>query len=206
MAAWNASNFLRGNGILSAAFEADSPLGPIALAAGIPPAAFWVVLAFDQDEAAAEALLADFDAQGFTLDEGWEDDAEPDLRLLSPTLRVPCDACGRDLRPGLEERTDPAGRAACVACGTTNDIAERVFAVHGPEALAECYPRAADPDWIDPGTLLALRMPCPGCAYPLTGLAETGVCPECGRRYDKVRILEEAFFAMRRLPPDARRG
>lgn len=205
VAAWNASGFLREHGILSKVFEVDPPFSMLLMSVG-PPAAFWVVLAFEHDRDAAEAVLDTFDADAPRPDAGWEDDIEPDLRLLPAGLKVPCAGCHHNLRPGLAERLDNSGHVICDACGMENNAAERVVAMHGPEALEDCYDRQTDPEWIDAATLRRIRIPCPGCQYPLTGLAETGACPECGQRYDKVRIIEDTLESMRRLPPESRHG
>jgi len=140
------------------------------------------VLLFDKlDEPVALALLAELREHPPELDEGWDDQADPDLSRLDPALPVTCPACGADLRPAIAPGS--AIEVACPACAEPVDLAGRVVELHGPEALEGCYPEPAPlipEDLIDAAPLV-----CPACRYPLHGLARSGLCPECGVGYDK---------------------
>ncbi|MEZ6319185.1 MAG: hypothetical protein R3B49_10620 [Phycisphaerales bacterium] len=154
------------------------------------------VLLFDKlDAPVALALLAELHAHPPELDEGWADQADPDLSRLDPALALTCPACGADLRrlagPGMPIE------AACPACADPVDLAERVVAMHGPEALDGCYP---DPDPVIPDDLIdAAPLVCSACRYPLHGLPRAGRCPECGLGYDKAGMVR-AFVQGTRDP------
>ena len=143
--------------------------------------------------ARARELLATMDPTANQADEGWEDELRADLSCLPADMDVACATCAHNLRPLFAIR-GPEG--ICPECGTAYDGPERVVQIHGPEALADCYPdhdgSQSFSDASDARIAAATKsttVPCLRCGYRLNGLPDRGKCPECGLRYDKVRQL-----------------
>jgi hypothetical protein len=129
--------------------------------------------------ARARELAAEFAASRPAPEPGWEADvALPDLSILQGRVEAPCPACNHPLP------LDPT-ISACPSCKAPADPVEVLIALHGPEILDACYSQKADPADED---LRASGIACP-CGYGLTGLQESGICPECGNRYSKKSIL-----------------
>lgn len=124
----------------------------------------------------ARAFLA-IAPQGAPLDES--NHPRPDLSRLPAGLTVLCPSCGGRFVPGAPDFT--------TCCGTAADVCELIAVEHGPEVLEECFP--LDPvDAIDANEL---RVSCEQCGYSLEGLAEEGICPECGAKFNmEDRILD----------------
>jgi hypothetical protein len=45
-------------------------------------------------------------------------------------------------------------------------------------------------DWPDEGLLQALELTCRACQHDLRGLPGAGVCPECGKAFDKRKMVD----------------
>lgn len=132
----------------------------------------------------AQALVDEFLAMPkVRVEEGWEDDLEPDLSGLDPALIPPCPACNAAL-----PQFPVVG--ACAACRSEYDLAALIVERHGPEALEGCY-ETARPEVMNDTMVEAFDLPCPRCAYLLRGLPVLGACPECGGDYDKRRIIAD---------------
>ncbi|MCC6970728.1 MAG: hypothetical protein IT434_10955 [Phycisphaerales bacterium] len=116
------------------------------------------------------------------------EEAEIDLSKLSPALRVACPACERELDPRLAVE----GTIAC-ACGARHDIVELIVNQHGPEALEGCTTTREAAD--DAPTLMHATVKCIHCGYELEGLARRGICPECGKPYDKAVCVLHPYLA-----------
>lgn len=138
-----------------------------------PPAE--IVILSDDDSAralsvAAECMLA--------LSSQTACDPETDLSKLAASLRVSCPVCNATLDP----RGASDGRLTC-ACGTTHDAIDLIVDQHGPEALEGCTSGSVVEK--DAPTLMHATVKCVNCGYELEGLARRGICPECGKEYDK---------------------
>lgn len=131
-------------------------------------------------EPAAKELLLEWERLPPLKPEEWEASSLPDLCLLDPSIKAPCPACGVPLP------LDAAVRQ-CPRCTAPVDVVEIIVNCHGPEALDACF--ADDPAAVDDELLAQMDLRCPGCEYSLKGLAHTGVCPECGRRYSKHQLI-----------------
>ena len=165
---------LRSNGIMAMAITSVNAT-PLPTAGGAR-----VVLLHRRDGRRAVALTQAFLAsspQGPPLDAS--DHPRPDLSRLPAGLTVSCPSCGRRFVPDSPDVT------AC--CAADADVCELIAVQHGPEVLEECFP--LDPvDAIDANEL---RVSCEQCGYSLEGLAEEGICPECGAKFNmEERILE----------------
>lgn len=112
---------------------------------------------------------------------------ELDLSRLSPALRVMCPACDASLDP----RLGVDGTIAC-ACGARHDVVELIVNQHGPEALEGCT--ASLESLGDSPTLMHATVKCVHCGYELEGLARRGICPECGKPYDKALCVLSPFL------------
>ena len=104
----------------------------------------------------------------------------PDLSLLDPSTAAPCPACGRQLP--LSASLD-----ICPACAEPVDVVDVLVKLHGPELMAICYPQPTEP--IPDAIVEAVELSCPACKYPLAGLAQTGLCPECGTPYSMADLI-----------------
>lgn len=115
-------------------------------------------------------------------------EAEIDLSKLSPALRVACPACERALDPRLAVEST----IAC-ACGARHDAIELIVNQHGPEALESCT-ESLESSGESP-TLMHATVKCVHCGYELEGLARRGICPECGKDYDKAVCVLHPYLA-----------
>lgn len=206
----HAAMHLRAHGIAAAVVGAGDPVANVISIAGVM-GQFGVAVIRSADVDDATRLLTDFASEhaAHAPEPGWEDAAEPDLTKLDPALPIDCPACSRDLRPTIARMPAGAGTITCPDCAERVDLAARVVALHGPEALAACYPDESDPYESDdesdlPGDAelepdavaridAALVCPTHGCRYPLAGLPDLGACPECGRGYDKRELRRRAL-------------
>ncbi len=116
--------------------------------------------------------------------------AEPgvDLSRLASGLRVTCPACEGSLDP----RGGVDGRVTCV-CGARHGAVELIIAQHGPEALEGCTTMRESSG--EAATLMHATVKCVRCGHALEGLARRGVCPECGREFDKAVCVLQAYLA-----------
>ena len=193
--AWSAAAYLRAHGLLARGYQRETGRVRLGHFAGPPVRQdAFVAVAFEPDRAPGEELLDEFDQLPMPDESEWSASAEPDLSRLPPAMTIPCLQCAHDLRQRAGVRIAPGLAIECPRCGHANEPVEAVVARHGPEALLPCYPKPADPDWIDDATLTKLRIPCQKCRYPLTGLAPAGRCPECGQTYDKRATIEASFM------------
>lgn len=206
LAALDAAAYLRHHGILAHAHHDPLALQGLSLSPRGGPHA--VAIVYEVDRPAALQLLAQLAHDPAVFDDQWEAHTAPDLAALTPArlaaLLPPCPACAAALPP------DPALRH-CPACNTPVDPAELIALTHGPEVLADCFasppPSSAQhsttaqhsmtgphstsaPDSNAPpdARFANAHLPC-ACGYSLTGLPDRGICPECGRPYDKARRL-----------------
>lgn len=145
-----------------------------------------VAIALERQRELATELLAALETEPASFEHGWEELSVPDLSGLDPALLPPCPGCGAIL---------PADAAAdnCPSCGFDVDVLGLIATAHGPEIIEPLLDtRALLPadEAFDDEALAAMAADCGGCAYPLDGLSRSGVCPECGRRYDKARIVD----------------
>lgn len=115
-------------------------------------------------------------------------DPEIDWSKLSPALRVACPACEAILDP----RDADEGTIRC-ACGASHDVAELILDQHGPEAFEGCTMGRGAPG--EPPVLMHAIVKCVHCGYELEGLARRGVCPECGKDYDKAVCVLYPYLA-----------
>src|SRR5262245_27650465 len=132
----------------------------------------------------ARALLEQFELHKPEYLEPLEDQAVPDLSRLPASFAPTC--------PGCKARLPlDAVIARCRGCGATVHVVDRIVEQFGPEALQGCFPVDADADFSDltDEQISRLGLACPGCQYSLSGLPVTGMCPECGRAYDKHEML-----------------
>jgi hypothetical protein len=131
----------------------------------------------------AEELLSRAAGEPLELGDAWEEGTRPDLSLLDPSLAPACPACDATLP--LD-----ASIECCPSCAAPVDVPELIARHHGPDALAPCYPdTGAD---IGEDLVRGVHLLCPACAYDLHGLPEAGLCPECGRSYDKRAMIRDA--------------
>ena len=145
-----------------------------------------VAIALERQRDLATELLVALDAEPASFEHGWEELSVPDLTALPPDLLPPCPGCATTLPPDAKAEN-------CPACGFDVDVLGLIAAAHGPEAIEPILDtRALLPadEAFDDETLAAMAADCGACAYPLDGMPRTGVCPECGREYDKARIVD----------------
>jgi len=131
----------------------------------------------------ARLLLDELLAQPFQPDPEWESATAPDLSRLDPRTTAACPKCRGQLP--LD-----ASIVACPTCKAPVDVVDALLRQHGPEVLAACYPEV-DAD-IPEEMVESAILSCPACGYSLSGLAERGLCPECGGDYSKRDILRGA--------------
>lgn len=143
-----------------------------------------VLIASRSDAPRARALLQELDESPPQFALSWEQtDAAPDLSLLHPDLAPDCPHCGNRLPLDHSSHT-------CPKCNIEVDAAELIVSRHGPEALEAAYltvPVLPD-DIVQDAPVM-----CAKCRYLLAGLAQRGLCPECGAGYDKRALIQYWF-------------
>lgn len=184
----DAAMWLLRHGVLASVVgEHAASLGPYAgFTARHGVGAHTVAIALERQRELAAELLNELAAEPAQFEAGWEELSVPDLRRLDPEHLPLCPACGKTL---------PADASVthCPACGLDVDVLGLIAAQHGPEViepLLSAGPERPAAELFSDDALTAMAADCAGCAYPLDGLPREGVCPECGRAYDKARIVE----------------
>jgi hypothetical protein len=145
-----------------------------------------VAIALERQRELATELLVLLEAEPASFEHGWEELSVPDLGGIDPSLLPPCPGCGTPL---------PADATVenCPACGFDVDVLAIIATLHGPEtieALLDSHALVPAHEVFDDEMLSAMAADCGGCGYPLDGLPRVGACPECGRAYDKARIVD----------------
>lgn len=146
-----------------------------------------------EDVQPAEQLIQELEGELIEPEEGWEDDARPDLSALEGTgIAVSCAACEHELP--LDATIEK-----CPTCSEPVDVVDRLVEEHGPEVLDACYgiesnapntgsavsAQTASRRDYDPAMV---RLPCSVCGEPI-GEGLTGRCPNCGTLFDKRDML-----------------
>lgn len=157
---------------------------------GFGPQQLAQIMVFEESGVAA-ALNA---AAGFMLSRLGEAATTPpefDLSLIDPGVTVPCPSCSAAI-PVRDRVQRPR---PCDACGAAIDLESLAVEHLDPEVLAECYAEIAEagskaegPDREILSRLDQIEARCP-CGYSLMGHPRVSTCPECGRPYDKARLL-----------------
>jgi Zn finger protein HypA/HybF involved in hydrogenase expression len=132
---------------------------------------------------AARGLLEKFDLLKPEYLQPLEDQAVPDLTRLPSALAPTCPKCAAGLPLN-------AMIIHCPGCGLAVNVVDRIVELHGPEAIATCYP--TDPDAnhdLTDQQVSEMDLRCRCCQYSLSGLPVRGRCPECGRGYSKRDML-----------------
>ncbi|MCC5787947.1 MAG: hypothetical protein JJU33_14735 [Phycisphaerales bacterium] len=129
----SAAELLRREGVNATAVESVDTLAVLMGVSVDTRGRFAVYIADKRDKELAELLLEDFYADPPEFEDGWEEQAEPDLSMLDPSLAPQCPACGVTLP--LD-----AGARVCRGCRTPVDVIELLVERHGPEVLERCYP------------------------------------------------------------------
>jgi hypothetical protein len=168
--------FLINSGIPARSIGWNNALAPI----GTLRMPRFTVFVNPPDKRRAQELLAEMNRLPVEFEPGWEADAVPDLSCLPPDTKAPCPACG-------ERLPLDAGLTECPACGAAASVMDVLIERYGPEVLEDCYPHV--PTAVPEDLLLEANLACPHCSYDLARLPSSGICPECGERYSKDRML-----------------
>lgn len=181
-----AAAHLRENGIMAGVIDGSMSAITHVMASTLNKGAYELMISSKRNEAIAKELIEDLVQNPPTIDPEWEEDLAPDLSKLDKALIPDCPGCAW---PIMIAR--PLG--PCQRCGTSYDVLEMIFAIHGPEALAPCYETEAPMANLTDEEVCAIPIDCPACTYPLDGLGLRGHCPECGGHFDRRALFNGLF-------------
>jgi len=169
---------LRENGIMAGVID-----GSVSAVTGLygglrSQGQYELVISSKREKERSLLLLEEFELNPPHIEEGWEDDVQPDLALLDQRHVPQCPSCKASLCTSR-----PFG--PCIACSSPYNMAELVFEKFGPDALACCYESAEPLANYTDDEICEIPLDCPSCTYPLDGLAMNGACPECGAVFSR---------------------
>jgi len=173
---------LREHGVMAGVIDASISAVTSLYGGAIGGGQYELVLSTKRASDWAAELLEELKLNPPHIEEGWEDDVQPDLSMLDPRHLPPCPSCGTTL--SLSRPFGP-----CMRCHTKYDMMQLVFDRFGPEALASCYEQTEPMAQYSDEEVCSIELDCPSCSYPLDGLAIESHCPECGTWFSRRELF-----------------